>query len=223
MGKKFPYFCAAMLEQVHQMLHRVRDLFFRYGIKSMTMDDIAQQLGMSKKTIYAHFPDKKSLLQALMSDFLNNHHQEMVEAKSQSENAIDEMFRNAALGIQRMDRITPSFLFDLRKYHGEIWNQFEQFRASALFAGITANIHRGMDEGLFRRDLDVDVVAHMHMEHLNLIVDPGHFAELNKPMRTVMYTIMVTFTRGLATPEGMRVLDQLLETNPVFDNSNSTN
>lgn len=212
-----------MLEQVHQMLHRVRDLFFRYGIKSMTMDDIAQQLGMSKKTIYAHFPDKKSLLKALMSDFLNNHHREMVEAKAQSENAIDEMFRNAALGIQRMDRITPSFLFDLRKYHGDIWSQFEEFRATALYAGITANIHRGMDEGLFRRDLDVDVVAHMHMEHLNLIVDPGHFAELNKPMRTVMYTIMVTFTRGLATSDGMRVLDQLLETNPVFDNSNLTN
>lgn len=212
-----------MLEQLHQLLHRVRDLFFRYGIKSMTMDDIAQQLGMSKKTIYAHFPDKKSLLKALMSDFLNNHHREMVEAKAQSENAIDEMFRNAALGIQRMDRITPSFLFDLRKYHGDIWSQFEEFRATALYAGITANIHRGMDEGLFRRDLDVDVVAHMHMEHLNLIVDPGHFAELSKPMRTVMYTIMVTFTRGLATSDGMRVLDQLLETNPVFDNSNSTN
>lgn len=212
-----------MLEQVHQLLHRIRDLFFRYGIKSMTMDDIAQQLGMSKKTIYAHFPDKKSLLKALMSDFLTCHYQEVVDAQKNADNAIDEMFRIAALGIQRMDKITPSFMFDLRKYHGDIWNQFEQFRATAMYEGITANIRRGMDEGLFRRDLDVQVVAHMHMEHLNLIVDPGHFAELNKPMRTVMYTIMITFTRGLATPEGMRILDQHLENNPIFENSNLTN
>jgi AcrR family transcriptional regulator len=206
-----------MLEQVQQLLHRTRDLFFRYGIKSMTMDDIASQLGMSKKTIYNHFPDKKTMLKAMMEDFLTCHHEEVLQSQQMAENAIDEMFLIARLGMQRMEKITPGFLFDLRKYHGDIWDQFEQFRASVMFAGVMTNLKRGIGEGLFRADIDMEVVARMHMQHLNLIIDPGLFADVNRPLRSLMHTIMLAFLRGIATEEGLArlngIVNQLNETN----------
>lgn len=222
MKKSFHSFAAVMLEPVQQLLNRIRDLFFRYGIKSMTMDDIANQLGMSKKTIYTHFPDKKTMLKAMMQDFLECHYAEVLETQQQADNAIDEMFRIAGLGMQRMDKITPGFLFDLRKYHGDIWEQFEHFRATGMYMGIITNLKRGMDEGLFRADIDIEVVARMHMQHLNLIVDPGLFADVNRPLRSLMHTIMLTFLRGIATPAGMAELDKVVGQLQESENTNLT-
>lgn len=202
------------------MLHRIRDLFFRYGIKSMTMDDIAMQLGMSKKTIYTHFPDKKTILKAMMQDFLSCHHQEVLEVQGNAENAIDEMFQIAGKGLERMDRITPGFLFDLRKYHGDIWDLFEKFRSTAIYEGISCNLKRGITEGLFRDDIDIEIAARMHMQHLNLIVDPGLFADLNKPMRQVLYGIMVNFMRGIVTVKGEKVLSKYLQQLKEGENTN---
>lgn len=209
-----------MLEPVQQLLNRIRDLFFRYGIKSMTMDDIAAQLGMSKKTIYTYFPDKKTILKAMMQDFLNGHHQEVLEIQQTADNAIDEMFQIAAKGLERMDRITPGFLFDLRKYHGDIWDLFESFRSTAIYAGITNNLRRGIREGLFRDDLDIEIAARMHMQHLNLIVDPGLFANLNKPMQQLLYGIIITFLRGIITADGKHVLNKYIKQLREIENTN---
>jgi len=211
-----------MLEQVRHLLDRTRDLFFRYGIKSMTMDDIARQLGMSKKTIYTHFPDKKTMLKAMMSDFLNCHHQEVQQAKKDSGNAIEEMFVIAGLGMERMDKITPGFIFDLRKYHGDIWSTFETFRNTSIYQEVTSNLRRGISEGLFREDVDIEIAAHMHIQHLNLIVDPGSFSQTNKPVRSILYTIMITFIRGLATTKGLKELDKMMANTPLLHQSNST-
>ncbi len=212
-----------MLEHVRQLLDRTRDLFFRYGIKSMTMDDIARQLGMSKKTIYTHFPDKKTMLKAMMNDFLQCHLQEVHQAKVESSNAVEEMFAIAALGVQRMDKITPGFIFDLRKYHGDIWSTFEAFRMHSIHQEVTENIKRGISEGLFRDDVDIDIAAHMHLQHLNLIVDPGSFAHTNKSVRAILYTIMITFIRGLATPKGLKELDKMIANTNPFDSSTTSN
>lgn len=212
-----------MLEQVRQLLDRTRDLFFRYGIKSMTMDDIARQLGMSKKTIYTHFPDKKTMLKAMMSDFLQCHYQEVQQAKQDSSNAIEEMFVIAGLGMERMDKITPGFIFDLRKYHGDIWSTFETFRNTSIYQEVTSNIRRGISEGLFREDVDIEIAAHMHIQHLNLIVDPGSFAQTNKPVRSILYTIMITFIRGLATSKGLKELDKMMAKTTLIDQSNTIN
>lgn len=212
-----------MLEHVRHLLDRTRDLFFRYGIKSMTMDDIARQLGMSKKTIYTHFPDKKTMLKAMMNDFLQCHLQEVHQAKAESGNAVEEMFAIAALGVKRMDKITPGFIFDLRKYHGDIWSTFEAFRISSIHQEVTENIKRGISEGLFRDDVDIDIAAHMHLQHLNLIVDPGSFALTNQSVRTILYTIMITFIRGLATSKGLKELDKMIANTNPFDQNTTSN
>lgn len=208
-----------MLEQVRQLLDRTRDLFFRYGIKSMTMDDIARQLGMSKRTIYTHFPDKKTMLKAMMSDFFACHHQEMQQAKEDSSNAIEEMFVIASLGMDRMDKITPGFIFDLRKYYGDIWSTFETFRNTVIFQEVSNNLRRGVSEGLFRADVDIAIATHMHLQHLNLILDPGSFSQTNKPVRSILSTIMITFIRGLATAKGLKELDKLMASTPLLDQS----
>jgi hypothetical protein len=159
----------------------------------------------------------------MMSDFLQCHHAEMQAAKQNSSNAIEEMFVIAGLGMERMDKITPGFIFDLRKYHGDIWSTFESFRNTAIHQEVCDNLKRGISEGLFREDVDVDIAAHMHLQHLNLILDPGSFSQTNQPVRSILYTMMTTFIRGLATPKGLKELEKMIQQHPTLIQSNSTN
>jgi hypothetical protein len=74
---------------------------------------------------------------------------------------------------------------------------------------------------LFREDVDIEIAAHMHIQHLNLIVDPGSFSQTNKPVRSILYTIMITFIRGLATTKGLKELDKMMANTPLLNQSNS--
>ncbi|MFM7497677.1 MAG: TetR/AcrR family transcriptional regulator [Bacteroidota bacterium] len=193
-----------------QHIPQIRELFFRYGLKSMTMDELARQLGCSKKTIYEHYSDKKILVHQVLGSFLEEHREEMEALEKSSRNAIENLMNMASIGLQKMRNLTPTMLFDLQKSYPELWMELERYRQVEIAGIFKRLLERGQAEGLFRTNLDPDLVSIMHLQHTNLLLDPRVFSHLNKPLPVVFTTIQDVFIRGIATSKGLRVWNKAL-------------
>jgi len=205
------------MESENQILTKTRELFFKYGVKSITMDDIANNLGMSKKTIYAAFPDKKALLTRMITDYLSFH---KIDTQCQCDiaaNAIERMLMAAAAGVHFMEKINPVFLYDMKKYFGEVWAIFEEYRNKEIRAEIKSCLVQGQSEGLIRPELDLEIAVSMHMQHVDMMVDPSNFESIQKTRNEVIKTILITFLNGICTPKGIKAMNKILENNDPFN------
>ena len=198
------------MEDPHKpLLLRIRDLLFLYGTKSITLDDIASRMGISKKTIYSCCPDKKNLVDRIVVDYLSSHRAEAERVRAESRHAIDEVLQMARLARARMEQVSPAFLFDLNKYYPEIWARFEQYRTHEIFGQVVDVIKRGQQEGLFRTDLDTEIVAAMHLQHIRLLTEPGQQPRPERPVGDLIRHIISIFLQGIVTRKGLDVMSQL--------------
>lgn len=198
------------MEDPHKpLLGRIRDLLFLYGTKSITLDDIASRMGISKKTIYSCCPDKKNLVDRIVVDYLSSHRAEAERVRAESRHAIDEVLQMARLARARMEQVSPAFLFDLNKYYPDIWARFEQYRTQEIFGQVVDVIKRGQQEGLFRTDLDTEIVAAMHLQHIRLLTEPGQQPRPERPVGDLIRHIISIFLQGIVTRKGLDVMSQL--------------
>jgi len=198
------------MEDLHKpLLLRIRDLLFLYGTKSITLDDIASRMGISKKTIYSCCPDKKNLVDRIVVDYLSSHRAEAERVRAESRHAIDEVLQMARLARARMEQVSPAFLFDLNKYYPDIWARFEQYRTHEIFGQVVDVIKRGQQEGLFRTDLDTEIVAAMHLQHIRLLTEPGQQPRPEPPVGDLIRHIISIFLQGIVTRKGLDVMSQL--------------
>jgi AcrR family transcriptional regulator len=198
------------MEDPHKpLLLRIRDLLFLYGTKSITLDDIASRMGISKKTIYSCCPDKKNLVDRIVVDYLSSHRADAERVRAESRHAIDEVLQMARLARARMEQVSPAFLFDLNKYYPDIWARFEQYRTHEIFGQVVDVIKRGQQEGLFRMDLDTEIVAAMHLQHIRLLTDPGQQPRPERPVGEMIHQIISVFLQGIVTRKGLDVMSQL--------------
>lgn len=198
------------MEDPHKpLLGRIRDLLFLYGTKSITLDDIASRMGISKKTIYSCCPDKKNLVDRIVVDYLSSHRADAERVRAESRHAIDEVLQMARLARSRMEQVSPAFLFDLNKYYPDIWARFEQYRTQEIFGQVVDVIKRGQQEGLFRTDLDTEIVAAMHLQHIRLLTEPGQQPRPERPVGDMIRHIISIFLQGIVTRKGLDVMSQL--------------
>ncbi|MBM3410885.1 MAG: TetR/AcrR family transcriptional regulator [Bacteroidetes bacterium] len=198
------------MEDPHKpLLGRIRDLLFLYGTKSITLDDIASRMGISKKTIYSCCPDKKNLVDRIVVDYLSSHRADAERVRLESRHAIDEVLQMARLARARMEQVSPAFLFDLNKYYPDIWARFEQYRTQEIFGQVVDVIKRGQQEGLFRTDLDTEIVAAMHLQHIRLLTEPGQQPRPERPVGDMIRHIISIFLQGIVTRKGLDVMSQL--------------
>ncbi|MEM9259152.1 MAG: TetR/AcrR family transcriptional regulator, partial [Bacteroidota bacterium] len=137
-----------------QLIQTADEMFMRLGIKSVSMDDIAREMGVSKKTVYQVVDNKKSLVRLVMEEDACKDVEVIKENHEQSKDAIDEFLRNSRYFIRQMREISPATLRDLQKYYPDIWKEQLQAHHAEFTQSIADNLERGMEEGLYRDDLD---------------------------------------------------------------------
>jgi AcrR family transcriptional regulator len=130
------------------------DLFLKYGIKSVSMDDISRKLGISKKTIYSVINTKDELIDDVLISHLQKDKCDIKSILDQSHDAIDEMVRITRHILTFISSMTPSIIYDLKKYHPQAWNKIEKEHFSFIQQTIYNNLIRGQKEGLYRMDFD---------------------------------------------------------------------
>ena len=196
-----------MIEVKARILHTAQALFMRNGIKSVSMDDIAGELAMSKKTLYKWFANKDEIVHGMMEQHLHSSEGECHCMANTAENALDELFKLMEWSRQMMTDIHPSIFYDLQKYHPRTWQLWLAHKEEFILRNITANLRRGVAEGLYRADLDVDVLARLRLHQLDLVLNSGAFPARRYNLLEVSTICSEHFMLGVASAKGHALIN----------------
>jgi AcrR family transcriptional regulator len=196
------------METQERIIRKTHELFMLYGIRSVSMDEIANHLGMSKKTIYQYFKDKDALVEGVIDIEIQKHETEFTHYAANSENAIHEIFIAIDNIQETLKHMNPSVMYDLQKYHGEAFEKFRTHK-NTFFYGITkTNIERGRTEGLYRKELNVDILTRLRLANMFLMFDFEHFPSNKFTAIEIITETTDNFLYGMATQSGLQIIEQ---------------
>ncbi|MBF9251685.1 TetR/AcrR family transcriptional regulator [Pontibacter sp. 172403-2] len=183
------------------------ELFCQKGIKSVSMDDIAQHLGMSKKTIYKWFENKDKVVYAACYTYLTTIEGRCENITAAADNAIEELLHLMELNKHVFTKIHPSIFHDLQKYHRTSWELWVSHKNNFILQHIRQNIARGMREGLFRSDLEIDIVARLRLSMIEMPFNPALFPPHQFDVTKVQLASLGHYMLGMATLKGHKMIN----------------
>jgi TetR/AcrR family transcriptional regulator, cholesterol catabolism regulator len=206
----FVYFCR-MNEELKNILIKVGCLYKKYGIKSITMDDVSRELGISKKTLYQYVQDKNELVAQVIE--LSMEHQIVFfnELYGKGLSAIDELFEVNKMVAQMVKHHNPSEDYDLKKYYPDLYQKIHKIRRDEIYNHILENLKKGKKEGVYRVEMNEEIIAKVQLMRIDSTFDNQVFSseELLSPqafLETFIYHI-----RGIASDKGIKILEHKLK------------
>ena len=196
------------MEAKERILLKSYDLFNQYGIRSVSMDDIAAQLGMSKKTLYQYFTDKDELVNAVFDVALQSNKAQCVASREQRDNAIHEIFLSFDMVREMLVNMNPSLIFDLKKYHPSAFTKYLSFKNEFLYKLIRSNLEQGIAEELYRPEIDVEVLTRYRLYSVMLAFDPEVFPGSKASHLHIEEQLIEHFVYGLATAKGLKLIQK---------------
>ena len=197
------------MEPQQQILEKAEGLFMRLGVKSVSMDDVARELGISKKTLYQYFPTKEDLIVRTLEFHRRCERDQIAEVLAHADNALDEMVSLAKMAIRQLQKISPSLIFDLKKYHPDAFRFLEESHRKEAFEHIRQNLEKGISQGLYLPGIHVDIMARIHVQSFNLLLDEQLFPE-DLPRAQILREYIMHYLRGLVTPVGLQYLEKYM-------------
>lgn len=194
--------------QIERIIAGGEELFLKAGIKSVTMDDIAKHLGMSKKTIYQFFKDKNELVIALVKKKLNDDERQIDAIISKSGNVIEEMINMMKCSEDIFSRINPIVIHDMQKYHPEAWKQFQNFKSGVLVRTLEELLTKGIKQGYIRPGIDVKIMAILRLNQVEMGFNIAVFPVAEFNTWKVQQQFLEHFNYGICTLKGYKLLNQ---------------
>jgi len=191
-----------------QILIETTDLFMRYGIRSVTMDDIAQHLSISKKTLYKLFDDKEEIIMLVMKKHFQMHINEMENIHATSSNSIEELHKISRYVRKQIKAVNSGVIYDLQKYYKSVWNVYLELNRNTFFKSILKSIKWGIKEGNFRKDIDPEILAILRIEEVNISFDNIIYPEDKYNLSQIHEQLYNHFVYGILTPKGLDLLNQ---------------
>jgi AcrR family transcriptional regulator len=188
-----------------KILKGAEELFMRYGVRSITMDEIARHLGISKKTLYQYYVDKDDIVASTTQDHLVNEKRQFDQIAEESVNSVEELVKLSHCLRENLKGMNPSLLFDLQKYHHKAWNIWIEFKTKFIRESVVRNIKRGIEQGLFRPELNPDILAVLRIETIQLGFDDQLFPRDKFNLPEVQMQILEHFIHGLLTDKGRKL------------------
>lgn len=185
---------------------KAKELFLRYGIRSVSMDDIANQLGMSKKTIYQYFTDKNELVDAVIEDELQNMQQDCLKCGEDAKDAIEEIFLTVDQVIEQLSSMNPMVLYDMEKFHIRAYQRFMEHKNKFLLQVIKKNLEWGIKDGLYRPDVDVDIISKFRLESMMIPFNIDLFPPSRYKLSEVTKSIIEHYVFGVASLKGHKLI-----------------
>ncbi|WP_339740056.1 TetR/AcrR family transcriptional regulator [uncultured Sunxiuqinia sp.] len=194
-----------------RIIEEATRLFFQYGIRSITMDEIAVSLGISKRTVYETFKDKTELIHTCLRDLIRRRDERRQEVISSSANVIDAIFTSMQDGIKAINTINPLFFHDLKRYYPVIWKTLYEENKEKHYNLTCTQLRKGVNEGLFRKDIHIGIVSKLFHEQMNLISDESIFPREQYELTDLFKNLMINFVRGISTQKGIDLVDKMLD------------
>ncbi len=181
-------------------------LFGRYGIKSMTMDALAVEMGISKRTIYERFKDKDTLLLEVIKYYKDQSSEEAHRLIEQSDNAIEALFRIIKMTVDQMQRMSPAFFNDFKKYHQKVFKQFSEPGEIRDYSMTRKLLETGVQQEVFRDDVNIELVNHAIHALFDLFGHDSSMVDAGFHRNDMFDHILVPFFRGISTKKGRKLL-----------------
>ncbi len=185
--------------------------FMTLGMRSVTMDDMAKNLGMSKKTLYKYVSDKSDLLVQAMSYFQECEMSLITEICKRKLNAIDESFEISKVVLNHISDIHPSVMFDIEKYYPEVGVVFDDYKTDVVRNWVIDNLQRGKKEGLFRPDVNEEIISGLYILRMDDLFNQEMFPKSRFATRDIYREIFNYHIRGIASEKGVKYLDKKLK------------
>jgi TetR/AcrR family transcriptional regulator, cholesterol catabolism regulator len=197
-----------MEEKVNEILQKVSELYFKYGIKSVTMDDVARELGISKKTLYEYFIDKNDLVSKFLEFHIKKIRCVFEEEKEDDGNAIDHLLFISKIMRNFLQEMNPSVHYDLQKYYPAIFKSLFEYKRNNMLDSVKQNIIRGMKEGVYRKDLNPEIIAHIYVNRVEGSMD-ADFLKTNDFTSSELFSEMFTYhIRGISSKKGIEYFEK---------------
>jgi AcrR family transcriptional regulator len=200
-----------VMEVKDRILAKAAELFMRYGIRSITMDEIAAQLGISKKTIYQFFTDKDDMVFAVIEQEIQKNEAECLQFRYDSNDSVHEIFL-ALEDLEEMLRYTnPMMLYDLEKYHPRGFQKIREYKYQFLYHSLLENLRKGIEDGVYRSDINRDIAAKSRIESAFLVFDPDLFPHSRYKVSEVNFELGMLFLHSIVTDKGRKLIEKYTE------------
>jgi AcrR family transcriptional regulator len=194
------------MENNNRILVFAESLFLQRGVRAVSMDDIAVGLGMSKKTLYQYFAEKEELVEAVVKAHISGLQADARQWRDQAQDAVHEMFITMEQIQLHLSNMNPILLHDLQKFHPSAYQHFRAYKDEFLFELIRSNMKWGMAEGLYRLDLDIDVLCRYRLASIMIAFNTELFPPQQYNLGKLCQELLQNFVFGLATEKGHKRL-----------------
>jgi AcrR family transcriptional regulator len=196
------------METKERILIKAEELFMRYGIRSVSMDDIANNLGMSKKTLYQYYADKDELVDAVVDGHIKGIQKDCIGCKNDARDALHEIFIMMERIMEEFSNMNPMLLYDLEKFHFKAYQRFREHKDKFLAQVIRQNLEWGIKDELYRADINIDVLCKFRLESMMIPFNVGVFPPGKYNLAALSEVIMEHFVYGLATIKGHKLIQK---------------
>ncbi len=193
-----------------RIIEKATELYNHVGIKSITMDDVARELGISKKTLYQYVADKKDLVKKVCEHELVKKREAFMKIHKGNLNAIEEIIGVNKLVLRLIKEYNPTKFYDLKKYYPDIYDMIRQDQRDNMYRSMVANLKKGKKEGLFRKDLDENVIAKLYISRVEYplesdLLTPEEFTSPRFIIQSFIYHI-----HGIANEKGLKLIKEYM-------------
>ncbi|MCK9618126.1 MAG: TetR/AcrR family transcriptional regulator [Lentimicrobiaceae bacterium] len=197
-----------MDEKQKKILIESAKLFQKYGIRSISMDDISREMGISKKTMYQYFENKADLISKILNYNFELHSQVEDAHILEKGNAIDILLTVSKKVCEELKEFNPSITFDLQKFYPEIYKQFFEKKRDHIFEKIKCNIKKGIEQDIFRNDLDIELVARLYVQRLADFHNPDFILSGEGSFEKVFKAMFDNHIRGISNAKGIEYYEK---------------
>ena len=196
-----------------KILEKATDMFLNLGFKSVTMDDLANQMGISKKTIYTHFKHKTALVEESTDHLFCSISEGIDHICSLHKNPIEELYEIKKFVMMHLKDEKSSPQYQLQKYYPKIHDDLRHRQFEIMQDCVVDNLKRGIEQGIYRENLNINFVARIYFTGVTSIKDHRLFPSDQFPIVTLMDDYLEYHLRGIVTPGGRKILNTIINSN----------
>ncbi len=196
-----------------KIIHKAAELYLTLGFKSVTMDDIAQEMGISKKTIYVHFANKTKLVEAVTFELFETICDGIDGICTKSNNPIEELYDIKMFVMHHLKNEKSSPQFQLKKYYPQVYDILRKKQFDKMHDSVKESLQKGVDTKLFRQNIDVDFISRMYFNGMTGIKDNSIFPQNLYTMDYLMESYLEYHLRAIVTDKGLQILNKFITSN----------
>ncbi|PLX18831.1 MAG: hypothetical protein C0599_11675 [Salinivirgaceae bacterium] len=197
-----------MDKKLEEIIYKSAELFKQYGVRSVSMDDISREMGISKKTLYKHVKNKNELVEKILEFTFEREQQFFCDKAKPEVNAIDALLEVSIFISEQIKLFTPSVSFDLKKYYPEVFKAHMEKSQKYAYEAVYTNLVNGINQGLYRKEINPEVVATLYVNKIEDVHDQEFYTEKDFSFELIFETMFENHIRGIANEKGIAYFEK---------------